>query len=145
MPEYSHFEDSNPCPTQYSIGAKGSEIDLNIDQEILNGVIDDVSTASIHWMVSPYAGTIEKIYSVIDTALATNGAAAISFKVGTTGAADVTGGGITIALSSTAGTVDSSTPTAENTLTAGQAIAVLTDGGSTNASKAEISMLVKRT
>ncbi len=121
-----------------------NEIPISLDEFVLTSVIDDVSSASIHWTVSPYAGTIEKVFSVIDTALATNGAAAISFKIGTTAASDVTNGGITIALSSAAGAVDSSTPTAENTVAAGQAIALISDGGSTNASKAEVVFKLKR-
>jgi len=140
---YTHHD--KVSANSFAIGQKGSEVDLNVDQEIINGVIDDISSASTHWMVSPYAGTIESIYSVIDTAITTAAAATISFKVGTTAASDVTGGDITIAAGATAGTVDSSTPTAERTLTAGQAVAMITDGGSTNASKAEISMVIKRT
>jgi len=99
----------------------------------LTGEIADISSAASSWVVSPVAGTITKIYSVIDGVI-TTGDAALSFEIG--GVA-VTGGGITIANSgSAAGIVDSSTPTAANTLAAGGALELITDGGSTNAVKA---------
>ena len=57
----------------------------------------------------------------------------------------MTNGGITIAnAASAAGDVDSSTPTAANALTAGQALECITDGGSTDASKAVVSVVVSR-
>ena len=40
-----------------------------LDQFILTGEIADISTAGSSWVVSPYAGTIEKIYTVIDGAI----------------------------------------------------------------------------
>lgn len=91
----------------------------------------DVSTASSVWVVSPVAGKFTKLYSVI------NGAITVADAVITTeiGGTLVTNGGLTIATSgSAAGTVDSGTPTAANTLTAGQALEIITDGGSTTTS-----------
>ena len=109
---------------------------------VLNAHIDDVSSASSHWVVSPYAADITTIYSVIDGTIATADAG-LSFEIG--GVA-VTSGNITIANSgSQAGDVDSSTPTANNSVTAGQAIEIITDGASTNTVKAEITLLMKRT
>ena len=96
--------------------------------------ITDISTASSHWTVSPVAGTITKIYSVIDGTTAT-AAAVLTFEIG--GVA-VTGGTVTIADASSAGDVDSATPTAANTVTAGQAIECITDGGSTNTVKSKL-------
>jgi hypothetical protein len=89
----------------------------------------DVSTASSVWVVSPVAATFSKLYSVINGAIATADAA-ITTEIGGTA---VTGGALTIANSgSAAGDVDSATPTAANTLTAGQALEIITDGASTN-------------
>jgi len=89
----------------------------------------DVSTASSVWVVAPVACTFSKIYSVINGAIATADAA-ITTEIGGTA---VTGGTITIANSgSAAGDVDSGTPSALNTLTAGQALEIITDGASTN-------------
>jgi hypothetical protein len=111
------------------------------DEYVLNAVIDDISTAGSYWVVAPHAGSISKIYTVIDTAI-TVADAAITFEIGGTA---VTNGAITIAYSgSAAGTVDSSTPTALNVLTAGQALELITDGGSTDASKAEVAIVISR-
>lgn len=118
-----------------------NEVNVDIDYFILNGVIDDISSSGSNWIVTPWACTVEKIYSVIDTAISTAGAATISFEIDGNA---VTNAGYDIALSSGVGEVDSSTPTAANTLTAGQALEMITDGGSTNASKAELTILCKR-
>ena len=113
-----------------------------LDQFILTGTIADISTGASSWVACPCAATIEEIYTVIDGAV-TVADAAISFEIGGTA---VTGGGITIAYSgSAAGTVDSATPTALNTLTAGQAIEIITDGGSTDAAIAVVTFVMQRT
>ena len=88
----------------------------------------DVSTPSSVWVVAPTGCKFTKLYSVI------NGAITVADAVITTeiGGTLVTNGGLTIATSgSAAGTVDSGTPTGANTLTAGQALEIITDGGST--------------
>jgi hypothetical protein len=103
----------------------------------LIGTIADISSAASSWVVSPVAGAITKIWTVIAGAV-TVGNAAISFEIA--GVA-VTGAGITIAYSgSAAGTVDSSIPTALNTVAAGQAIEIITDGGSTDACLAVVTI-----
>jgi len=80
-------------------------------------------------VVSPIAGAITKIYSVIDGAL-TTGDAILTAKIGTTA---ITNGAITVAQSgSTAGDVDSATPTAANTLAAGNVLSI-TVGGANDA------------
>lgn len=112
-----------------------------LDQFTLIGEIADISSAASSWVVSPYAGTIEKIYTAIDGAI-TGANAAITFEIGGTA---VTDGGITIAqASSAAGDIDSSTPSALNIVTAGQAIEIITDGGSTNAVKAVVTIVMQR-
>jgi len=103
----------------------------------LRGEIADISSAASTWVVSPVAGDITGITTVIDGAI-TVGDAAITFEIGGT---PVTGGGITIAYSgSAAGTVDSATPSAANTVTAGQVIEIITDGGSTDAAMAVVTL-----
>jgi hypothetical protein len=105
-------------------------------------VIDDISTGQSDWVVSPYGGNIIKIYSVIDGAIGT-GDANLSFEIG--GVA-ITDGNIIITQSgSAAGDVDSSTPSALNTISSGQAIECITDGTSTNAVKAVITLVIQRT
>jgi len=113
-----------------------------LDQVVITGTIADISAAASSWVVSPYAGDIVAIYTVINGTV-TDADAAITFEIG--GSA-VTGGAITIAYSgSVAGTVDSSTPTAANTVAAGGAIEVITDGGSTGAALAVVSIVIQRT
>jgi hypothetical protein len=91
--------------------------------------IADISTAGQIYVVSPVAGTITKIYSVINGAIATANSILTPKIAGTA----ITGGAITVAFSgSAAGDVDSSTPTAANTITAGAAIEIETDGASAN-------------
>lgn len=101
----------------------------------VTGEIADISTGASSWTVAPISGTITKIWTVIDGAI-TGGDAAITFELGGTA---ITGGAITIAHSgSAAGTIDSCTPTALNTVSAGDHIEIITDGGSTGARKAEV-------
>jgi len=102
---------------------------------VLTTRIDDISTASSAWVVTPIAGTISKIYSVISGAI-TSGAAVLTAEIGGTA---VTNGVLTVAVSgSAAGIIDVATPTANNTVTAGSAIEIATDGGSTNSVSAVI-------
>lgn len=102
---------------------------VGADKIYLTVTMADVSTAASVWVVAPVACTFTKLHSVINGAIATADAA-ITTEIG--GAA-VTGGGLTIAYSgSAAGDVDSATPSAANTLTAGQALEIITSGASTN-------------
>jgi len=95
----------------------------------LTASIQDISTAGQIYVVSPVAGTISKIYSVINGAIATANSILTPKIAGTA----ITGGAITVAFSgSAAGDVDSSTPSAANEITAGAAIEIETDGASSN-------------
>jgi len=111
---------------------------------VLTVQIDDISDAAAKsaWVVCPVAGNITKIHSVIDTII-TTGDAALTFEIGGT---VVTNAGITIAEAGSApGDVDTSTPTALNAVTAGQEIECITDGGSTVACKAVITLVITGT
>lgn len=111
----------------------------NLNKITLTYTFTDISTASSQWVVCPIAGTISKIYSVLHGAIATADTV-MSFEIA--GIA-VTNGNITITQSgSAAGDVDSSTPTAARTLTAGQAIEIISDGGSTNTVNATITFVI---
>ena len=112
----------------------------NAYKHILNVHHDDLSTAESHWVVSPVAGTISKIYTVLEEAIATADVV-LSFEIGGT---VITNSGITIAFTGSAGgDIDSSTPTALNTVTAGQAIEIISDGGtSTSGAHAHVSIVV---
>ena len=109
--------------------------------DVLNVTMADISTASSAWVVAPHAGTISAIYSVINGAIITVNAGITTEIAGVA----VTGGAITIAFTgSAAGIVDSCTPTALNTVTAGQAIEIITNGASTNTVMATFTILITR-
>lgn len=148
---YHHYTDVKGLKINgTAITATASELNImdgvvssaaEVDQFVLTGEIADISSAGSSWVVSPYAGTIEKIYTVIDGAI-TVGNAAITFEIDGTA---VTDAGITIAHSeSGAGTVDSSEPSAKNSVDAGDAIEIITDGGSTDAAKAVVVLVMQR-
>ncbi len=81
--------------------------------------------AKVYRVVSPVAGTLKKVYSVIDAALAT-GNATLTTKIN---AGTVTNGAVTITQAgSAAGDVDSATPTAANTVAIGDVISVTVGG-----------------
>jgi len=135
---YHHYTDVKALKIN-GTAVKSSATEL--DQFVLHGEIADISTAGSSWVVSPYAGTIEKIYTVIDGAI-TGADAEITFEIDGTA---VTDGGITIAYDgSGAGDVDSATPTAANTISAGQPIEIITDGGSTGTVKAVVTFVMQR-
>ena len=110
-------------------GSFETEAGQDLKKVYITTSIADISTAGQIYVVSPVAGTISKIYSVINGAIATANAVLTPKIAGTA----ITDGAITVAFSgSAAGDVDSSTPSALNTITAGAAIEIETDGASTN-------------
>ena len=105
----------------------------------LTAKITDISTSGSTFVVCPVAGDIAKIETTIKNAI-TVGDAALTFELG---GVSITGGAITVAQSgSAAGDVDSATPTAANTVTAGQAIEIITDGGSTDACECMVTFTI---
>lgn len=104
--------------------------------------IANLDTVADYYLVLPHACTITKIYSVIDTAIAT------ADKVLTTSinGVAVTAGVITITqAASAAGDVDSSTPTGANTLTAGGTLKIAATGGATGSARCHITVVYTRT
>jgi hypothetical protein len=68
--------------------------------------------------------------------------AELSFEIGGTA---VTGGGITVTqAASAAGDVDTAEPTAENSVNEGQAIEMITDGGSSTACECVVTFVIRR-
>ena len=109
----------------------------NLKTKLVTVAIGDVSTAGSVWCVPGVAGTIVAISNVIDTTI-TTGNAGLTFEIGGTA---VTGAAITIAFSgSVPGTVDQSTPSALNVITAAEAIEIVKDGGSTVASQGVVTL-----
>lgn len=112
---------------------------VNANKAYITARLEDISTAKSVFVVPGVAGDVSKIYSVIDGAIATADCT-LSFEIAGT---PITSGDITIAYSgSAAGDVDSSTPSAANTITAGQAIEIITSGASTNTVNATITFII---
>lgn len=107
---------------------------------VLTVKMETIATAQSVWVVSPINGTIEVMRSVIDAAL-TTADEAITMEIG--GIA-VIGGGITITQSgSAAGDVDLNAPTSLNTVTAGQAIEIISAGNSGGTVDAVFTILIR--
>lgn len=102
--------------------------------------LDDVSSNASTYVVCPVAGTVEKVWSVLHAAIS-NADATLTTKINGT---NITDGSLTITQgSSAAGDVDVATPSAANTITAGDYLEVESDGGSTNAVRMTITFLVR--
>lgn len=93
----------------------------------------------VYRVVSPVAGTITSIKSVIDGVL-TTGDATLTGKIGATA---ITDGAITITQSgSAAGDVDTCSPSANRTVAAGNVISVTVGGTNATASGAMVTVLI---
>lgn len=115
-----------PATARANLGGGADKVILTIPDIDLVG-----ATAEVKRIVSPVAGTIDKIYSVIDGAL-TTGDATLTAKIG---AVAVTDGVITVTqAASAAGDVDSVTPSAAKTVAVGNVISI-TVGGTNDATK----------
>ena len=122
--------------------ASGAWTDRTVGQTYtLTAVIADVSTAETVYIPVPYAGTVAKVVTVLEGAIATGDDTITVTNVGTGSM-----GTITITQSgSAAGDVDTLTPASNNTVTADQAISVATDGASTSAQRLWVTIVVTRT
>lgn len=115
---------ANAATARGNLGGGANKVVLHFDP-----VSTKATDAQVVRVVSPVAGTISKIYSVANAALAT-GNATLTGKIGATA---ITDGAITITQAgSAAGDVDSATPSAANTVAVGDVIS-LTGGGSSTA------------
>lgn len=102
-----------------------------LNQYTLTMDIADGSADTTYYMVCPHAGDITSIQTVIDGVVGTADIT-VTGKIGSTA---ITNGAVTITQSgSAAGDVDSATPTAANTVTAGQAINFVVAGGGSGGS-----------
>jgi len=118
-------------------GAATSINNMNVVH--VSTTIPDISTAGSYWIVPGIAGDITKIYSVIDGAI-TGADCGLTFEIAGTA---ITSSAITITQSgSAAGDVDSSTPSAANTITAAQAVELITDGASTGVVRSTITLVI---
>lgn len=109
------------------------------EDKIVNGEITLSSASNVGFVVVPVAGKVKGIYSVIDGVL-TTGDETLSFAV----SGGTSMGSIVITQSgSAAGDVDSLTPSANNTVVAGDTIDITTDGANGTATKAKITVLIR--
>ena len=113
------------------------EEDYYLETEVPN-----ISTnTSAGYVVAPHDGYVTNIWSTISGAI-TVGNAELTVSIGGT---DLRDGVITIAYSgSAAGTVDQCTPTGDNKVLAGQAIKIMSNGGSTDAALARLTIEIKK-
>ncbi len=121
-------------------GVTASATELNRYMVSLD--IADGSAEAVYYAVCPHAGDIKKIWTVIDGAVSTADIT-ITPAIGATG---ITNGVITIATAASgAGDIDSATPTANNTVTAGQAVNfTVTGGGSGGSPRIHLVMEIER-
>lgn len=104
--------------------------------------ITNLDTVADYYIVFPFAATITKIYSVIDSAIAT----ADKVLTASIGGVAVTTGALTIAFTgAAAGDIDSCTPTAANTMAAGAALKIAATGASTGAARCHVVVQYQRT
>jgi len=133
------IEDSSGAVTTRRVSATSATtvtVAAMDDQKIyLTGRIADISTAGQVYLVSPVAGKVTGIRSVISAAI-TVADATLTGKIN--GAA-ITGGAVTVAFTGSApGDTDTATPTAANSVAAGGNIEIETNGGSTTASECTV-------
>ncbi len=104
--------------------------------------IASLDTVGDYYIPFAYNSTIDKVYSTIDGAILT----ADKTLTLSIGGVDVTNGVITITQAgSAAGDVDSCTPTANNTVSAGAALKVAATGGTTGGIRAHLTIVYTRT
>jgi len=109
-------------------GQSLKEVYLTVD-------MTNISSAAVVYLPSPVAGTITKITTIINGAIAT----ANAILTGRIGSTAITSGAVTIPFSgSAAGQVNSTTPTALNTVVAGNNINFTANNASTNTVRATI-------
>lgn len=123
-------------------GAAVTASAAELSEYVLTLEIADGSAEAVYYLVCPHAGTISKIWTVTDDAVST----ANITVTAAIGATAITNGAVTIATAgSAAGDVDSATPTALNTVTAGQAVNfTVTGGGAGGAPRIHLAMVVTR-
>ena len=123
-----------------SDGAGSGTWDMNYPLTAL--VVEmDITDVADFYVVAPFACAIEKMYSVISGAI---GDADKTFTLSIDGT-PVTSGAITVAYSgSAAGDVESCTPSANNTASAGEAIKIAAAGASTGTVSARLTLVIRQ-
>ena len=110
-----------------------------LNDYFLTSAIPDVSTASSTFVVVPDGGRIVKVFA--HNKATTTGTAAITFEID--GVA-CTSAAISHVASGSAGKQYEVEPTSLNSVNEGSVIEAITDGGSTNSSKMELTYVIRR-
>lgn len=101
--------------------------------------LEDISTPASVFVASPMAGRVVGVYVALHGAI-TSADAVVTAEINGVG---ISGVSITVAHSGSGpGSTFSGTPSGSNSLSAGQAIEVITDGGSTTAAAADVTLLI---
>lgn len=128
---------ANAATARANLGGGANKMTLTFDP-----ISTKASDAQVVRVVSPVAGTIDKIWSVMNGALAT-GDCTLTAAIGAT---PITNGALTLTQAgSAAGDVDSATPSAAKTVAAGDVIKVTASGSSTATATASVSILITPT
>lgn len=110
---------------------------FTVNKVYLTTKLKDVSTADSMYLVVPFNGTLDAVYTALENALTTANAT-VTVRDGTA----TSMGTITITQSgSAAGDVDSLLPVANNIFTAGQTVRIDTDGASDTAAELYITLV----
>jgi hypothetical protein len=117
------------------------ETEISQVTDVISVLFSDVTTAGSLYFAAPYNGVITKLQSVINGAIAT---ADEKIRLRLNGIA-VTDSEITITnAGSAAGDVDTASPSSGNSVTAGQAVQVQTDGASSGGSSCIVTVFIRR-
>lgn len=100
-----------------------------------------IGTAASTYVIAPFAGTIESL-SVVSAEANAGTKTVFTAKIATVAITHPTW---EFSVSLGAGTAVAVVPTAANTVTAGQPIELISDGGSTNANLANYTVVIRRT
>lgn len=120
---------------------KLAETEITSVTDVLTVTFSDVTTAGSLYFSAPYNGVITKMQTCISAAITT---ADEKVRLRISGVA-VTDGEVTISyFGSVAGDVDTATPSSGNTVTAGQAIQVQTDGTSAGGTSCVVTVFIRR-
>ena len=112
-----------------------------LNDYFLTAKIADISTASSTYVGIPDGGRVIKIITALQGVIATANAA-ITFEIGGTAMTD---SAITVAYSGSAvGDVDTSEPTALNTVSEDGTIEMITDGASATACECVVTFIIRR-
>lgn len=124
----------------YHSGVALTATGAELNQYSVNAYQADAGTAGSVYVVVPHAGTIAAIYATNYAANATT-KTVLTAKIATVA---VTMPAFEIAVTQAAGTASSTVPTAANTLTAGQVLELISDGGTSTVMPVMYTILVTR-